>query len=97
MVRAGDDEEAITNPVVLVEVLCESTERSDRGEKFAHYRRLASLQDYVLISQTEPRVECFHRTDAGWMLTEAGPGEELRLESIGGSLRVDALYADALR
>jgi len=96
VLRASDDGEAITNPILLVEVLSESTERSDRGEKFAHYRRLDSLQDYVLISQTEARVECFHRTEAGWVLTEAGPGEALRLASIEGSLSVDALYADAL-
>lgn len=94
--RASDDREAITNPILLVEVLSESTERSDRGEKFAHYRRLESLQDYVLISQTEPRIECFHRTDSGWMLTEAGPGEELYLAAVEGKLSVDALYADAL-
>lgn len=96
VLRASDDREAITNPILLVEVLSESTERSDRGEKFAHYRRLDSLVDYVLISQTEPRVECFHRTDRGWILTEAGPGQSVRLASIDGDLHVDALYADAL-
>jgi len=94
--RASDDREAISNPLLLVEVLSESTERSDRGEKFAHYRRLASLSDYVLVSQSEQRVECFHRTESGWMLTEAGPGEQLRLASIDGSSDVDALYRDAL-
>ncbi|NOY94511.1 MAG: Uma2 family endonuclease [Deltaproteobacteria bacterium] len=94
--RASDDHEAIANPLLLVEVLSESTERSDRGEKFAHYRRLESLSDYVLISQSERRVECFHRTDAGWMLTEAGAGERLHLASIEGELDVDALYKDTL-
>jgi len=94
--RASDDRDAIANPRLLVEVVSESTERSDRGEKFAHYRRLESLSDYVLISQSERRVECFHRTHAGWMLTEAGAGERLYLASIEGELDVDALYEGAL-
>src|ERR1700733_3561791 len=43
--------EAIINPTIIVEVLSESTERYDRGEKFAHYMRFASLEEYVLVSQ----------------------------------------------
>jgi len=64
---AVDDEHAITNPTVLVEVLSDSTEASDRGEKFAHYRRLASFQEYVLVSQTSPRIEVFRRDGATWV------------------------------
>lgn len=57
LATARDDEHAITNPVVLVEVLSDSTERNDRGPKAAHYRRLPSLKEYVLVSQDERRVE----------------------------------------
>ena len=46
---AKDDRNAATNPVLLVEVLSESTERHDRGAKFAHYRHIASLREYVLV------------------------------------------------
>ncbi|MBI4640700.1 MAG: Uma2 family endonuclease [Candidatus Tectomicrobia bacterium] len=58
-----DDEQKDTllNPTVLIEVLSETTEAYDRGTKFAHYRALASLSDYLLISQDQPRVEHFVR------------------------------------
>jgi Uma2 family endonuclease len=62
----------LLNPVVLIEVLSESTEGYDRGRKFEHYRRIASLQEYVLASQEEPRVEAYHRQTAReWLLTDA--------------------------
>jgi Uma2 family endonuclease len=49
--------DTLLNPALIVEVLSESTEAYDRGAKFAHYRNIASLQDYLLVSQTECRVE----------------------------------------
>jgi Uma2 family endonuclease len=49
----------LTNPTVLVEVLSPSTEADDRGEKFARYRRLDSLREYVLVAQDRARVERF--------------------------------------
>lgn len=51
----------ITNPVVLVEVLSNSTEDYDRQDKFMHYRRLPSLKDYLLVDQREPRIERYQR------------------------------------
>ncbi len=53
--------DTLLNPIVLIEVLSPSTEAYDRGEKFAHYRRLESLQEYVLIAQDKIRVEHFRR------------------------------------
>jgi Uma2 family endonuclease len=98
LARAGDDADAIVNPIVLVEVLSDSTEASDRGDKFAHYRRLPSLREYVLVSQTTPRIEVFRRREGGdWVLSEAGPGEAARLESIDVALPVDEVYHDPLR
>jgi Uma2 family endonuclease len=79
---------------VLVEVLSEGTERDDRGEKFAHYRQLPSLQEYVLVSQDVRRIEVFRRTGEGWMFVEAGPGQSIELPSIGVRLSVDAVYFD---
>ena len=94
--RASDDNNAIVNPIVVVEVLSDSTEQDDRGSKFAHYRRLKSLRHYVLVSQAEPRVEVFSRTEAGWLLVEYGPGEVVQLESLETELDMDALYRDAV-
>ena len=60
------------NPTVLIEVLSESTERYDRGQKSAFYRTIPSLQALVLISQDRPLVECFTRhASGGWLLTDA--------------------------
>jgi Uma2 family endonuclease len=94
---AADDPDAITNPVVIVEVLSDATEADDRGEKFAHYRRLPSLREYVLVSQRAARIEVYRRqADQRWMLTEAGPGQTVALESIGAALAVDEVYRDPL-
>lgn len=62
--------DTLLNPAVIVKVLSPSTESYDRGEKFAHYRRLASLQEYVLVTQEPMRVEHYLRHGAQWMLTE---------------------------
>lgn len=94
--RAADDEEAVTNPTILVEVLSESTERADRGEKWAHYRRLTSLRWYVLVSQTERRLEAYRREGDLWVFHEAGPGARLSHPELDVALDVDALYRDAV-
>ena len=92
-----DDQNSITNPTVIVEVLSESTEAYDRGAKAAHYRRIPSLREYVLVNQNERRIEVFHRNERGlWELSEAGPGERIALPSLDVSLEVDAVYADPL-
>jgi Uma2 family endonuclease len=86
------------NPVLIVEVLSDSTEAYDRGEKFAHYRRLASVREYVLISQHKPLIESYRKNAQGtWMLAEAGAGETLTLAALDGVvLDVDSIYADPL-
>ena len=91
---AKDDPDAITNPTVIVEVLSETTERSDRGEKFAHYQRLPSLQEYVLVGQDQPRIEVFRRREKAWLLTIDEAGDVVQLESLGIAFEIDAVYAD---
>ncbi len=94
---ALDDKDAITNPIVLVEVLSESTEAYDRGAKWAHYRRIASLREYVLVSQAEPLIEVYRRAESGrFELLEARAGESSDLASIGVTLDVSAVYANPL-
>lgn len=95
--HASDDPDAITNPIVIVEVLSPSTERSDRGEKFAHYQRLSSLQEYVLVAQDTARVEVFRRQGPSWLLTIFEAGASVTLTSIGATFSVDELYADPRR
>lgn len=83
----------LLNPSAIVEVLSDSTERYDRGEKFAHYRRLESLREYVLVSQHQMRVERFVRQGESWVMTELnGPDAVLVLDSIGCSIPLSAIY-----
>jgi Uma2 family endonuclease len=90
---APHDANAATNPTVLVEVLSPSTEAFDRGEKFAHYRQIPSLQDYVLVGSEVARVEVHHRLgDGSWRLTAAERGASVWVESLGLDLAVDAIY-----
>ena len=82
-------------PTLIVEVLSETTERTDRSDKFYAYRRLASLEEYVLVAQDARRVEVYRR-QTGWDLELYGAGQSLRLAALGGELggdiAVDALY-----
>jgi len=94
---AAEDERAMLNPVVLFEVLSDSTEAYDRGAKASHYRLIPSLKEYVLVSQGEQRVEVQRRNPSGhWEIHEFGPGEQATLESLGISLSLDALYRNPL-
>jgi Uma2 family endonuclease len=88
--------DTLLNPTVLIEVLSPSTEAYDRGEKFAHYRRLTSLTDYLLVSQDKARVEHFVRQgnkSSQWVLTEiSGLDGELLLASIGCKVALGDVY-----
>jgi Uma2 family endonuclease len=78
---------SVLNPLVLFEVLSESTEAYDRGAKFAHYQRLLTLQEYVLVSVEERRVEHYRRLEGGqWLLTVWA--------SMDGALKLPALDAE---
>lgn len=91
--RDPDDKNMVTNPTVIVEVLSESTEGFDRGEKFERYRQCPSLKEYVLVSQRERLIEVFQRgPGVDWPRTEARTGS-IRIESIGCELAVGAVYA----
>jgi Uma2 family endonuclease len=90
----ANDDHAVVNPTVIVEVLSDSSNDSDRTDKFAAYRRLGSLREYVLVSQRERRIETYRRDGRRWFLDEYGPGERLQLESIAVELAVDDVYVD---
>ncbi|MBX3231918.1 MAG: Uma2 family endonuclease [Labilithrix sp.] len=82
--------EAITNPVVIVEVLSPSTETRDRGEKFVAYKQLMSLEEYVLVSQDQRHVEVRRRTSGGWRSdVVAGEGT---IAIHGAPVDLDAIY-----
>lgn len=89
-----ENDDMITNPTLIVEVLSDSTEAYDRGQKFAHYRTLPSFAEYVLISQREPMVEVFFRQgDGTWQLTPLrGRDASVRLQSLGVELQLAEIY-----
>ena len=91
---AGVNRMAIANPAVLVEVLSKSTEAYDRGEKSAHYRRIESLQEYLLIAQGSMRVERYRRAGTNeWVLSEyTDAGGVLELKSLGIEIPIAAIY-----
>jgi Uma2 family endonuclease len=91
---AGTDD-TVVNPTVLVEVLSDSTEAYDRGTKFEHYRRIPTLQEYLLVSQKAPQVEQFIRqADGRWILNvAAGMDKSLELPSLGIVISLDEIFA----
>ena len=83
----------ITNPQLIVEVLSPSTEQDDRGDKWQHYQLIPSLQEYVLVSQSHPRVEHYRRIAAGgWEYHDATEGVVHLLS--GAALDLARLYDD---
>ena len=86
--------DTLLNPTVIFEILSRSTEGYDRGEKFENYRTLASLSDYVLVSQHRPLVEHFARQpNESWLLKSYGGLEAvLLLPSIGCELPLADIY-----
>lgn len=82
-------------PCLIVEVLSRGTEGFDRGDKFADYQELETLQEYVLIGQKRQRVECFRRNPEGlWVLQTYRQGSEIYLASVDFRVSIDALYED---
>lgn len=88
--------DALVNPVVIVEVLSKSTEDYDHGAKFAHYRTLPSFVEYVLVAQRRRQVEHFRRLESGqWLLTLLeGDDAVLELSALGCTVPLRDIYAD---
>lgn len=89
-------QDVLVNPTLIVEVLSPSTESYDRGAKFRNYRRLPSLQEYVLISQKRVLLERYVRQPSGdWLLTEfRSLGDVVELPSVQATLPLSEVYAE---
>ncbi|AVH67002.1 Uma2 family endonuclease [Nostoc sp. 'Peltigera membranacea cyanobiont' N6] len=82
-------------PSLIIEVLSESTEGYDRGKKFASYRHIESLQEYVLISPDRISVECFRRNEQGqWVLYPYEKEQEVHLASVDFRCAIAEIYED---
>ena len=92
--RFEDDTfDTLLNPIIVIEVLSPSTAAFDRGEKFEHYKQLASLQEYILISQDSVRVEHYQRESTQWTHNRLQRLEDtLSLTSIECEVPLRAIY-----
>ena len=88
-----ENDDVITNPKFIIEVLSRSTEQNDRGSKWQSYQHVASLTDYVLVPQWSPIIEHFQRdARGGWSYRSVGSGDRITLAD-GTELAVDDVFA----
>jgi len=86
-------EEFIFYPSLIIEVLSPSTATFDRSEKFADYQNLSSLQEYVLVNQTQINIECFRLSESGnWVSQSYRQGDELHLASVDFRCQISEIY-----
>lgn len=93
---AEDEMDNLLNPTLIIEVPSPSTEDYDRNMKFDRYSRIASLKEYVLVSQDRMQVDRYQRKDrlTGWFFRRfRHPDEVLELESIGCAVPLSEIYA----
>jgi Uma2 family endonuclease len=86
----------LTEPVLIVEVLSPSTATTDRDRKLPDYRTIPSLQDILVVSSTEPRIEHFHREQGGWKIHDLRGQGTLRLEAFDITIDLAELYSGVL-
>ena len=86
--------DTLLNPRILLEVLSESTEKYDRGTTFAHYRKIPSLHEYILVAQDQPLMERHVRQPNGdWLMTEfCGLDQAFAFTSIPVKIPVTDVY-----
>lgn len=92
-----DASDTLTSPVVVIEVLSETTEAFDRGAKFALYRRIETLREYVLLSQNQALLEHYVRAETGWTYRAIDDLDcSLALVSLGIEIPLRRIYEDVL-
>ncbi len=94
LVFAENRQDTITNPLMIAEILSDSTEKYDRGDKFRMYRTIPSFKEYLLVSQQSMQVEKFTKNDANqWVLSEyAGKDDKITFNSFKFEIGLDELY-----
>ena len=89
--------DTLLNPTLLIEVLSPSTDAYDRGGKFAHYRKIPTVREYLLVTQDQPSIERYLRQGDVWILSEAvGLEASVPLESIDCVLSLREVYDKVL-
>ena len=92
------DDDRLSDPTAVVEVLSPASETFDRIYKWREYQRITSLRHFVLIEQKERRIEVWSRTDAGWELEVVEPlADAVHLRDLGAHLSLDEIYRNSGR
>lgn len=86
--------DALTNPSLIIEILSDSTEAFDRGDKFTHYKSIPTFREYLLISQKRPHVTQLFKTDDGvWTHHEFNdPDDVVKLKTVGCEVTLREVY-----
>jgi Uma2 family endonuclease len=90
--------DVLTNPALIIEVLSDSTESYDRGDKFTHYKSIPSFCEYLLIAQHRPHVSQYIRqNDGSWLQYEYNDvAEVVQLTSVGCELSLREIYENVM-
>jgi Uma2 family endonuclease len=88
-----DFKDVLVNPTLIIEVLSDSTEKFDRGDKFKSYRNIPSFREYILVSQEAACLEQFYKNEHGkWEIGDITTEGSLILKSLPFELSIDAVY-----
>ena len=91
--RLPGRKDTLTDATMVIEVLSPKTELYDQSEKFLFYKSLPSFKEYLLVSQSQAKVERHHRSARGeWRSSQFGPGQSFSLKSIHCEIAVDEVY-----
>ena len=93
--RDRNSAKAVFYPTLIIEVLSPSTEAYNRGGKFARYRQLTSLREYVVVSSEQVNVEAFRLNERHkWELTSYGECDLVQFASVDFECAIAAIYED---
>ncbi|TAF12304.1 MAG: Uma2 family endonuclease [Nostocales cyanobacterium] len=98
MVTCDERDKALLNykkyPCLIIEILSDSTEAFDRGDKFTDYQNIDTLQEYVLIDIKKPKLDCFRRNDQGLWVLQSYTQSLFKLQSLDFQGNMNDLYED---
>ncbi|TAE59357.1 MAG: Uma2 family endonuclease [Nostocales cyanobacterium] len=98
MVTCDERDKALLNykkfPCLIIEILSDSTEAFDRGDKFKDYENIETLQEYVLIDVKKPQVDCFRRNEQGLWVLQSYQQSYFELQSLNFQGNINDLYED---
>lgn len=92
---ADDEKDVLLNPLLIVEVLSDSTEKYDSRRKFLFYQEIESFREYLLVDQAAPLVQHFvKQPDGGWLCTRIeGLDKTIALSTVNCTIALSDIYA----